>query len=186
MKPATLAVALLGGLLCASPLARADEHGEHGEHHDRDDHRGAQFHGDQRGEPRAGYGHEGERRVYTPRPAPPQFRAHPPGMQPRGRVVPPHQVRVLRPEMYHRGEHHWRHWEHPELARPVYYWNWAAVHGVTCVAEDSYGDQYPITGNVFPGFGLANMSEVEDEALDRCYSESGGDQSCYLATCSHY
>ena len=38
----------------------------------------------------------------------------------------------------------------------------------------------------FAGFGLVNMTAVEDDALDRCYEESGGDPSCYLATCSHY
>ena len=31
-----------------------------------------------------------------------------------------------------------------------------------------------------------NMTSVEDDALDRCYEESGGDPNCYLATCSHY
>jgi hypothetical protein len=36
------------------------------------------------------------------------------------------------------------------------------------------------------GFGLLQMSTVEDDALDRCYEESGGDQSCVLATCSHF
>ncbi len=30
------------------------------------------------------------------------------------------------------------------------------------------------------------MTSVEDDALDRCYQESGGDQSWYLATCSHF
>jgi hypothetical protein len=30
------------------------------------------------------------------------------------------------------------------------------------------------------------MSAVEDDALDRCYEESGGDQSCFIATCSHF
>jgi hypothetical protein len=84
------------------------------------------------------------------------------------------------------GNHHtWRHWEHPVFARPVYYWDWGIVHSVTCVAEDSYGDQYPVTEATFPGFALSNMSAVEDDALDRCMSESGGDPSCYLATCSH-
>jgi hypothetical protein len=38
----------------------------------------------------------------------------------------------------------------------------------------------------FSGFGLVNMTAVEDDALDRCAEESGGDQSCYLATCSHF
>jgi hypothetical protein len=57
---------------------------------------------------------------------------------------------------------------------------------VTCIAEDSYGDQYPVTETTFAGFGLVNMTTVEDDALDRCAEESGGDQSCYLATCSYF
>jgi hypothetical protein len=36
-----------------------------------------------------------------------------------------------------------------------------------------------------PGFGLANMTDVEDDALDRCYSESGQDTTCVLAACTH-
>lgn len=36
------------------------------------------------------------------------------------------------------------------------------------------------------GFGLVRMSTVEDDALDRCSEESGGDQSCFLATGSHF
>jgi len=32
---------------------------------------------------------------------------------------------------------------------------------------------------------LANMTDVEDDALDRCYSESGQDSTCALATCTH-
>jgi hypothetical protein len=95
-------------------------------------------------------------------------------------------VRVLPPKVVRYGAHPWKHWAHPEFARPVYYWNWGEIHSVSCVAEDSYGDQYPVTISTWSGFGLANMSSVEDDALDRCYSESGGDPSCYIATCSHY
>jgi hypothetical protein len=84
------------------------------------------------------------------------------------------------------GEHPWRHWGHVEFARPIYYWDWAIIRSVTCVAEDSYGDQYPVTESTFSGFGLINMTAVEDDALDRCYEESGGDPSCTLTTCSHY
>ena len=60
------------------------------------------------------------------------------------------------------------------------------MHTVSCIAEDSYGDQYPVTESTWAGFGLGNMTEVEDNALDRCYAESGQDPSCYLATCSHF
>ena len=103
----------------------------------------------------------------------PQYHAHP--------------VRVMRPTVIRRGaERPWHHWGHAEFVRPVYYWDWAVIHQVTCIAEDSYGDQYPVTQSTWGGFGLPDMTTVEDDALDRCYSESGGDQSCYLATCSHY
>jgi hypothetical protein len=125
-----------------------------------------------------------------PRAAPPQWQAHPPGAHPRGPEYHPayhqHPVRVLRPRAFHYGEHPWQHWGHVEFVRPVYYWEWNAIRSVTCTAEDSYGDQYPVTEQTYAGFGLANMTQVEDDALDRCYSESGGDQSCYLATCSHF
>jgi len=68
----------------------------------------------------------------------------------------------------------------------VYYWNWRIIHNVTCTAEDSYGDQYPVTATVWHGFGLNDMTKVEDDALDRCYAESGQDNTCYLMTCTHY
>jgi hypothetical protein len=119
------------------------------------------------------------------RPAPPPFQAHPSGVHPHGRVVPAHSVRVLAPRAIVHGRGGWAHWEHPEFARPVYYWDWAGVHNVTCIAEDSYGDQYPVSEGAAPGFGLANMSDVEDDALDRCYSESGQDTTCFLASCTH-
>jgi len=140
--------------------------------------------------------HKGERREERreergrpnppPRPAPPRFQAHPPGAHPHGPMVRSHAIRVMSPQVVKQGEHHWRHWEHAEFSRPAYYWNWAIIRSITCIAEDSYGDQYPVTEDSFAGFGLVNMTTVEDDALDRCYAESGGDQSCYLATCSHY
>jgi hypothetical protein len=125
------------------------------------------------------------------RPAParqaaPKFQAHPAGMHPHGPVVRQHPVRVLAPRVVVHGQHSWGHWEHPEFTRPAYYWDWGSVHQVTCVAEDSYGDQYPVTENTGPGFGLTSMTGVEDDAMDRCYNESGQDGSCYLATCSHF
>jgi hypothetical protein len=131
-------------------------------------------------------GHGGGRPAPPPRAAPPKFQAHPPGVHPHGPMVRPHQVRVMRPTVAHYGAHPFRHWEHPEFARPVYYWDWNVIHTVSCTAEDSYGDQYPVTEETFAGFGLAHMTAVEDDALDRCYQESGGDPSCYLATCSHF
>ena len=44
---------------------------------------------------------------------------------------------------------------------------------------------YPVTEAAQPGFGLADMTQVEDDALDRCYAESGQDPTCVLATCTH-
>jgi hypothetical protein len=125
-----------------------------------------------------------------PRAPAPTWRGHAPGVHPTGPsyhpAYHPHAVRVLRPHTMRYGEHPWRHWGHAEFVRPVYYWDWALIHSISCTAEDSYGDQYPVTETTVPGFGLANMTAVEDDALDRCYEESGGDQSCYLATCSHF
>ncbi len=118
---------------------------------------------------------------------PPAFKAHAPGVHPQGAHYQNHPVRVMSTHVISRGhEGGWRHWEHPEFVRPAYYWNWGAIHDVSCVAEDSYGDQYPVSEAVWSGFGLDNMTDVEDQALDRCYQESGGDGSCYLATCSHF
>jgi hypothetical protein len=132
--------------------------------------------------------HEAQR--LPPRAPPPAWKGHPPGAHPVSpgwhQPVHPHAVRVLRPHDMRYGEHPWRHWGHAEFVRPVYYWDWGVVRSVTCIAEDSYGDQYPVTESTFAGFGLVNMTQVEDDALDRCYEESGGDQGCYLATCSHY
>jgi len=156
-----LSVAMLSAALALSTAASADERG-HEEH--------------ARPAPRAA----------APRQAPPKFQAHPPGQHPHGPMVRSHAVRVLAPRVIVRGHGEWRHWDHPEFSRPVYYWDWAAIHSVSCTAEDSYGDQYPVTEAVGPGFGIDGMTGVEDDALDRCYQESGEDASCYLATCSHF
>jgi hypothetical protein len=125
-------------------------------------------------------------RESIPRPAAPKFQAHPAGIHPHGPMVRPHAVRVLAPRMVVYGAHTWTRWPHPEFARPAYYWNWGIVHSVSCISEDSYGDQYPVSESTFAGFGLANMTVVEDDSLDRCYSESRGDTSCFLLTCSHF
>jgi hypothetical protein len=127
----------------------------------------------------------GERAV-GPRPAPPKFQAHPAGQHPHGPMVRSHAVRVLQPRVIVYGGHEWTHWEHPEFARPAYYWDWNVIHTVSCITEDSYGDQYPVTESTFRGFGLVNMTAIEDDALDRCYVESKGDPSCFLLTCSHF
>ena len=156
-------IVLSVGLLQAHTVARAEGHGGHGN------------------EGRA----EGRPNL-PPRPEPPRYQAHPVGVHPHGPMVRAHQVRVLSPKVVAYGNREWRHWEHAEIARPHYFWEWKSVHHVTCIAEDSYGDQYPVTEATFAGFGLVNMTAVEDDALDRCHNESGGDTSCYLATCSHF
>jgi len=118
--------------------------------------------------------------------APPKFEHHPAGTHPRGATVQSHPVRVLAPKIITRRRGGgWAHWEHPDFVRPVYYWNWRIIHSVTCTAEDSYGDQYPVTETAWRGFGLDSMNQIEDAALDRCYSESGQDGTCYLLTCTH-
>lgn len=127
-----------------------------------------------------------DERELAPRPAPPKFIAHPAGQHPHGPIVRPHAIRVLQPRVVVYGGHTWTRWAHPEFARPAYYWDWGIIHNVSCIAEDSYGDQYPVSEATFRGFGLGNMTVVEDDALDRCYAESGGDPSCFLLTCSHF
>jgi hypothetical protein len=121
-----------------------------------------------------------------PRAIPPRFQAHPPGVHPHGPTVRPHATRVMSAQVVRRDERPWRHWDHPEFARPLYYWEWSRIRNISCIAEDSYGDQYPVSEETFSGFGLNDMTALEDLALDRCHQESGGDPSCYLATCSHY
>ena len=101
-------------------------------------------------------------------------------------MVRQHPIRSLAPRFVARGHHEWNHWEHPEFTRPHYDWAWGTFQNVTCVAEDSYGDQYPVTQLAGPGFGLGEMTNAEDDAIDRCYAESGQDASCYLASCSNY
>ncbi len=130
-------------------------------------------------------GHPPPRAARVERRAPPPFVGHPAGVHPRGATVHQHPIRVLAPRAVVHGRSGWAHWEHPEFARPAYYWDWPHVHTVTCVAEDSYGDQYPVSEAAAPGFTFANMTDVEDDALDRCYSESGQDTTCVLMTCSH-
>jgi hypothetical protein len=130
----------------------------------------------------AGYAEEHSRQARQP---PPPFQGHAPGVHPRGATVRQHPVRTLQPRAIVHGQGGWAHWNHPDFQRPAYYWDWNGVHNVTCIAEDSYGDQYPVSEGTPPGFGLNDMTGVEDDALDRCYSESGQDTTCVLMTCTH-
>jgi hypothetical protein len=151
-----------------STAALAQEHGRDQEH-DRGNQ--PQYRGEEH--------HEGRGQA-------PRFEAHQRGVHPNGSHYYAHQTRILQPNVVIRGRSHWQHWTHPAFARPYYYWNWGDIRQVTCVAEDSYGDQYPVTESAGRGFALDNMTAVEDDALDRCYNESGEDGTCYLATCSHF
>ncbi len=79
----------------------------------------------------------------------------------------------------------WAPWEHPIFERPVFGWNWDGLTEVTCTAEDSNGDVYPVTDADYYGVEYqANLDSIEDAALDRCYDESGGDEGCQLVTCT--
>lgn len=135
-----------------------------------------------RGERKPARNQQQQRPVRAP---PPKFQAHPPGVHPQGPTVRQHPVRVLAPKVITRRGGGWAHWDHPDFQRPAYYWNWRVIHNVTCTAEDSYGDQYPVNETVWRGFGLTDLTKVEDDALDRCYAESGQDNTCYLLTCTH-
>lgn len=75
------------------------------------------------------------------------------------------------------------HWEHSEIVRPHYFWNWSVLHSVTCEAEDAHGVRYSAQAPTWPGFGLANVDSLEDFVLDRCYENSGHDARCYLVVC---
>lgn len=56
---------------------------------------------------------------------------------------------------------------------------------MTCTAEDSVGDLYPVTEDGYVGAEYEGiLDQVEDTALDRCYSESGGDEGCTLVDCT--
>jgi hypothetical protein len=56
---------------------------------------------------------------------------------------------------------------------------------VTCSAEDSAGNIFPVTEDEYAGIAYqAEMPSIEDAALDMCYDNSGGDTSCYLVGCN--
>ncbi len=191
MKLTLSAAAVLSVAWLTGSLARAEEH--RGEHHEDRHEQRRDEHGPPREEMRQAPAPQQPAQFRAPpvrnaerRPEPPRWQPHPQGVHPHGAMVRQHPIRVLRPAHVSYGAREWRHWEHPVFARPHYYWEWGAIHQVTCIAEDSYGDQYPVTEDTWRGFGTANMTDVEDDALDRCYQESGGDPSCYLATCSHF
>jgi hypothetical protein len=55
---------------------------------------------------------------------------------------------------------------------------------VTCTASDDNGDLFPVTEDGYFGYDYQDrLPEIEDAALDRCYDETNGDESCYLVGC---
>src|SRR5262245_42741562 len=143
MKIGTVVAVAVTAVCVQVASARADEHERRGE--------------ERRAEERRDMRHE-EHPAPRARPEPPKFQPHPRGIHPRGATVHPHAVRVMKPHIAKFGVHPWHHWGHPEFVRPVYYWDWGHIRQVTCIAEDSYGDQYPVTEEVMRGFGLVQMS----------------------------
>lgn len=93
--------------------------------------------------------------------------------------------RAFDPVQIHEGVYAGIHWVHPDFVRPVYQWNWDSLVNVTCSAEDSVGNVYPVTESEYVGPAYqAQMANIEDAALDMCYDDSNGDSSCYLLGCS--
>lgn len=88
------------------------------------------------------------------------------------------------PWVGHEGHYPWVHWEHPIYVRPIYDWNWPQLQVVTCTAEDSFGDLFPVTEDGYFGSVYQDrIGEIEDAALDRCYDESADRTSCRLLDC---
>ncbi len=83
------------------------------------------------------------------------------------------------------GVYPWPRWDHPYFPRPVYGWNWYELRSVTCTAEDSVGDLFPVTEDGYIGEAYqSQLDNIEDAAIDRCYSETNGDPACHLLDCA--
>jgi hypothetical protein len=90
----------------------------------------------------------------------------------------------VNPYPVHGGHYPWPHWPHPGFDRPVYGWDWDHLRVVTCTATNDAGDLFPVTEDGYAGFEYQNrLAEIEDAAIDRCYNETGGDESCRLLDC---
>jgi hypothetical protein len=94
--------------------------------------------------------------------------------------------RAYDPVFIHAGVYAGRHWDHPYFVRPIFNdWVWDSLRLVTCTAEDSDGDQFPVTENEYTGIEFqAKLPEIEDAALDMCFDETNGDTSCVLVGCT--
>jgi hypothetical protein len=139
-----------------------------------DDHMGATL-------DRVSIGPRGGRPGPGPRPGPRPGPVRPGPIRPGPRPGP---VRVYDPIRFRGGGYPWPLYR-PVFTRPFYYWNWAGLRLVTCTAEDSYGDQFPVTETGYVGIGYqANLNNIEDGALSRCYAQSPNGASCVLASCT--
>jgi hypothetical protein len=97
-----------------------------------------------------------------------------------------HPAHVYNPYVIHRGAFGWARWAPTyEWVRPTYYFEWDRLRVLTCMSEDSYGDQYPVTESGYHGPMFRDqLGAVEDASLSRCYDESGHDPQCRLITCT--
>lgn len=96
-------------------------------------------------------------------------------------------VRPAYPVVRHIGRNYgWAPWRHRVVVRNYYPFEWRRVLEVTCTARSSaYGWDYSVTEAGYNGEAYQNlMVHVENAALDRCYNETGGDESCYLLGCT--
>jgi hypothetical protein len=56
---------------------------------------------------------------------------------------------------------------------------------VTCTAENSSGYQFTVTEDAYYGWTYqSRIAQIEDAALDRCYAETNGDESCTMIGCT--
>ena len=96
-----------------------------------------------------------------------------------------HDGQYHHPAPTHGGSNPWNHWPHPPLSRPTLNFNWALLRKVTCTAVDSKNIPYAVMEDRYEGVTFRErINEIQDAAIDRCYSESNGDVSCALAYCT--
>jgi hypothetical protein len=83
----------------------------------------------------------------------------------------------------HGGYYPWPHWDRNNVIRP-YDFEWNNLKSVTCVAQDRYRTQYPVTEDGYEGSTYQDrMSEIEQATVDRCFAESN-DTDCQLVSCT--
>ena len=71
------------------------------------------------------------------------------------------------PYPIHHGGYPWPHWDHPAFVRPIYYWDWNRLATVTCTAQDSEGELFPVTEDGYVGIGYQPvLPQMGDAAMD--------------------